>query len=303
MFSRPSIVAKRLLWNLSRPTANKNAGLRLIRKFSTTPPPPNSDPRIRGKIILVMGALALGSTIAVYTFKKDEPKSAFEPEQKTISTPAPAPAPAQAQAPVAQSVAAPEFAPGKISVIFVLGGPGSGKGTQCEKLVREKNFVHLSAGDLLRAEQNRPGSTYGELISQCIKEGTIVPQEVTVQLLKNAVKENYEKGQTKFLIDGFPRKMDQAITFEDTIAKSSFTLFFECPEAVMLKRLLERGKTSGRADDNVESIKKRFRTFIDTSMPVVDYFAEQGKVVTVNCDHPIDTVSAQVLEALKSRGI
>ena len=161
----------------------------------------------------------------------------------------------------------------------------------------------MSAGDLLRAEQNRPGSKYGELIAKYIREGEIVPQEVTVALLKQAIKENYEQGKTKFLVDGFPRKMDQALTFESTIAKSAFTLFFECPEQVMLERLLERGKTSGRADDNIESIKKRFRTFIDTSMPVVDYFDKQGKVVKVRCDQPIDVVANQVKDALKTRGI
>ncbi|QEL59903.1 uridylate kinase [Candidozyma auris] len=114
------------------------------------------------------------------------------------------------------------------------------KGTQCAKLVKDKGFVHLSAGDLLRAEQVREGSSDGALIAKCIKEGTIVPQEVTVRLLRNAVSENVKKGNFKFLVDGFPRKMDQALTFEEQIVKSSFTLFFECPEQVMLNRLLER---------------------------------------------------------------
>ncbi|EGV62521.1 hypothetical protein CANTEDRAFT_114887 [Yamadazyma tenuis ATCC 10573] len=195
------------------------------------------------------------------------------------------------------------FPENKISVVFVLGGPGAGKGTQCAKLVQQKGFVHLSAGDLLRAEQAREGSKYGELIATCIKDGTIVPQEVTLALLKQAILEQFQKGSTRFLVDGFPRKMDQALSFEEQIAKSAFTLFFECPEQVMLARLLERGKTSGRADDNVESIRKRFKTFIDTSMPVVDYFDKQGRVVKVRCDHPVDQVYASVLEALKQRGI
>lgn len=71
----------------------------------------------------------------------------------------------------------------------MLGGPGAGKGTQCAKLVAEKSFVHLSAGDLLRAEQNRPGSEVGQLIRQYIKEGTIVPMEITIGLLKTAMQE------------------------------------------------------------------------------------------------------------------
>ncbi|KAG5421681.1 URA6 [Candida metapsilosis] len=262
----------------------------VLRRLKSTrtppppPPPPPPGPKLEANTLLILGALALGTTIAATLYNKDAPKSAFEPSGAT-------------------SAKSPEFPPGKINVVFVLGGPGAGKGTQCDILVKERGFTHLSAGDLLRAEQVRKGSKYGELIAKCIKEGSIVPQEVTIELLNNAIKEKYQQGQTKFLVDGFPRKMDQALTFEETIAKSALTIFFECPEQVMLQRLLERGKTSGRADDNIESIKKRFRTFVETSMPVVDYFDKQGKVVKVRCDHPVPVVAKQVLEALKEKGI
>ena len=95
------------------------------------------------------------------------------------------------------------FSPEEVTVIFVLGGPGAGKGTQCAKLVSDYGFKHLSAGDLLREEQDRPGSEFGEMIKSYIKEGTIVPMEVTVQLLENAMKATMEKENNKmFLIDG-----------------------------------------------------------------------------------------------------
>lgn len=259
--------------------ASMRSPLRQCRYNSSKPTPPPSG--VRGKVLLAVGALAIGSTFASSLLTKDTPKSAIEPVKKIE----------------------PQFSDGKISVIFVLGGPGAGKGTQCAKLVKDHGFVHLSAGDLLRAEQNRKGSTFGELIAQCIKEGTIVPQEVTLALLKQAIVDEYAKGATKFLVDGFPRKMDQALSFEEQIAKSSMTLFFECPEQVMLERLLERGKTSGRTDDNIESIKKRFRTFIETSMPVVEYFDKQNKVVKVRCDLAVDDVYGKVKEALSTRGI
>ncbi|GME68797.1 unnamed protein product [[Candida] boidinii] len=195
------------------------------------------------------------------------------------------------------------FTDGQVSVIFVLGGPGAGKGTQCAKLVKEYGFIHLSAGDLLRAEQKREGSEFGELIANYIKDGLIVPQEITIALLKNAIDENLKKGKTRFLVDGFPRKMDQAKMFENTVVRSQFTLYFECPEEVMLRRLLERGKTSGRADDNIESIKKRFRTFTETSYPVVEYYEKQGRVCKVQCDQPVDEVYSKVVDALNQRGI
>lgn len=106
------------------------------------------------------------------------------------------PLPAATGAPGSASTAAstttkstPAFDPAHITVVYVLGGPGAGKGTQCAKLVSEKNFVHLSAGDLLRAEQNREGSQVGQLIRQYIREGTIVPMEITIGLLKTAMQE------------------------------------------------------------------------------------------------------------------
>jgi UMP-CMP kinase len=124
----------------------------------------------------------------------------------------------------------------------------SGKGTQCARLVDEFGFCHLSgmfaspisfvltavlleAGDLLRAEQHRQGSEYGDLIRTCIREGTIVPMEVTIKLLENALKaamgesrseEGWGNGHGRFLIDGFPRKMDQAVKFDETASRCFF---------------------------------------------------------------------------------
>lgn len=98
----------------------------------------------------------------------------------------------------------PTFSPDKTSVVFVLGGPGSGKGTQCANLVRDYGFTHLSAGDLLRAEQDRKGSEFGDLIKEYIRDGKIVPMEVTVQLLENAMMD-VNKGEGRFLIDGETR--------------------------------------------------------------------------------------------------
>ncbi|ODV96877.1 hypothetical protein PACTADRAFT_39710 [Pachysolen tannophilus NRRL Y-2460] len=235
------------------------------------------------RILLVLGTLAIGTTI-----------------YNTVSSPSTSKMPTAFVEPDLQAKK-PAFSSDQVSVIFVLGGPGSGKGTQCANLVKDYGFVHLSAGDLLRAEQNNPNSKYGELIKTCIKEGTIVPQEITINLLQQAMEKEVTKGNLRFLIDGFPRKMDQALTFENQIVKSSLVLFFQCPESVMLTRLLKRGETSGRSDDNVESIKKRFKTFVETSMPVVEYYGKQNKVIQVNCEDAVDKVYANVKFALKDK--
>ncbi|KAH6650675.1 adenylate kinase-domain-containing protein [Chaetomium tenue] len=196
----------------------------------------------------------------------------------------------------------PAFSPTDVTVLFVLGGPGAGKGTQCARLVRDYHFTHLSAGDLLRAEQDRPGSQYGQLIRDCIKNGDIVPMEVTVALLENAMRDAIQASggrNGKFLIDGFPRKMDQALKFEEVVCPAKLVLFYDCPEAEMERRLLERGKTSGRADDNAESIRKRFRTFVETSMPVVDHYEKENRVVKVNATDTPDGVYADTQARLR----
>ncbi|KAF1845909.1 UMP-CMP kinase-like protein [Cucurbitaria berberidis CBS 394.84] len=201
----------------------------------------------------------------------------------------------------------PLWSASEVTVIFVLGGPGAGKGTQCQKLVSDYGFKHLSAGDLLREEQDRPGSEFGEMIKSNIKEGIIVPMEVTIQLLENAMKAQIEaEGEAwkkLFLIDGFPRKLDQAHAFERTVVPSKFTLFFDCSEAVMEKRLLQRGETSGRSDDNLESIKKRFRVFVETSMPVVNEFESQNRVVKVSAERSPEEVYRDVQAKFRERGV
>ena len=214
-----------------------------------------------------------------------------------------------------------EYDPSKVVVVFVLGGPGAGKGTHCANLVRDYGFVHLSAGDLLRAEQARPGSQYGQMIAEYIKEGKIVPMEVTISLLRNSIQNSIEQhansssegwgqGKGRFLIDGFPRKLDQSEKFEESVCPAQLVLFLHCTEEIMLKRLLQRGETSGRADDNMESIKKRFRmyicfnmpdTFIETSMPVVDYQRTQQKVVDVDATNAVEQVYSDICDAMNAK--
>ncbi|KAF8901566.1 UMP-CMP kinase [Mucidula mucida] len=200
----------------------------------------------------------------------------------------------------------PVFDAAKVNVLFVLGGPGAGKGTQCARLVDDFNFCHLSAGDLLRAEQVREGSQYGDMIRTYIREGTIVPMEVTVKLLENAMLdamktksgEEWSNGRGRFLIDGFPRKMDQALKFEEDVCEPSAVLFFATTEEVMAERLLERGKTSGREDDNLESIKKRFKTYENQTMPVIEHYRKFGKVAEVDSTVSIDDVHTATVEAV-----
>jgi len=180
-------------------------------------------------------------------------------------------------------------------VVFVLGGPGSGKGTQCSNIVKHFNFVHLSAGDLLR-EEMASGSKLAEMISDFMKNGKIVPSEVTVGLLAAAMKKS---GKNKFLIDGFPRNEENNSAWEKQMADKvdlQFILFFDCPEEVMQERILTRGKSSGRNDDNPDSIKKRFNTHINETIPVVNSYDQRGKVVKIDANRSVEEVWKDVKE-------
>ncbi|KAK5663621.1 hypothetical protein OQA88_4052 [Cercophora sp. LCS_1] len=258
---------------------------------SGAPPPPRSSDGVKFWPFVAVIALGSGGYMLLVNRRKGiyplPPYRGTLRRVLTCYTDMPPNPPSSAGKLPSPSKPAPTFSPSNVTVLFVLGGPGAGKGTQCARLVSEYGFTHLSAGDLLRAEQERPGSQFGQLIKDCIKNGEIVPMEVTVQLLENAMTETMQKDKNatakhKFLIDGFPRKMDQAFKFEEVVCPAQLVLFYDCPEEEMERRLMERGKTSGRADDNAESIRKRFRTFVETSMPVVDHYEKEGRVVKVD---------------------
>ncbi|EPS71050.1 hypothetical protein M569_03715, partial [Genlisea aurea] len=179
----------------------------------------------------------------------------------------------------------------KFTVVFVLGGPGSGKGTQCANIVEHFGFTHLSAGDLLRAEI-KSGSENGTMIQNMIKEGKIVPSEVTVGLLQRAMDES---GNDKFLIDGFPRNEENRAAFEAvTGIVPEFVLFFDCTEEEMEKRLLNRNQ--GREDDNLETIRKRFRVYLESTLPVIEHYDSKEKVRKINAGQPVEQVFESVKE-------
>ncbi|WVQ73610.1 hypothetical protein IAR50_003190 [Cryptococcus sp. DSM 104548] len=224
------------------------------------------------------------------------PGTAPEHDEKMSSSPAPPPKDKK-----------PLFDASQVTVIFVLGGPGAGKGTQSGKLVADYGFKHLSAGDLLREEQSREGSELAEKIREWMNEGKVVPVEVIMTLLKKAMQAffssppslpGWSTTEGRFLIDGFPRKMDQATGFDSTICEAQVVLFFDTEnEEVLVKRL----KGRGREDDNDESIKKRLRTYHETSLPVVDYYQDKKKVIKIDCSHSPDQVYDAVRKELATR--
>jgi len=168
-------------------------------------------------------------------------------------------------------------------VLFILGGPGAGKGTQCAKIVDSYKCVHLSVGELLRQERLKGGnSPHAQLIEECLISGQIVPVEISLSLVRQAMdneitdhSSNTEKkyGQCIFLIDGFPRNYDNLKGWIDQMLQYAIVLgvlVYDCPMNVLEQRILNRGETSGRSDDNIASVRKRFDTFQEQTMPIVN---------------------------------
>lgn len=170
-------------------------------------------------------------------------------------------------------------------------GPGAGKGTQCEKLSREFGITHLSAGELLRQER-LTGSEKGKLIDSYLKDGRIVPVEISLSLLKQEIQRT---GHERYLIDGFPRNYDNLngwLRLMPPVCDIEMIIYISCNEEEMQRRILERGRTSNRNDDNLQTAKKRFVTFQTETLPVVEHFHSMPNVnfINLNGDRSIESI-------------
>ncbi|XP_066261413.1 adenylate kinase isoenzyme 1 isoform X2 [Euwallacea similis] len=164
-----------------------------------------------------------------------------------------------------------------VPIIWILGGPGSGKGTQCDRIVAKYGFTHLSSGDLLRNEV-KSGSPRGQELTAIMERGELVPLEVVLDLIREAILSSLANAKG-FLIDGYPREKEQGILFEQTIAPVNLVIFYDASENTLVERLLGRAKTSGRVDDNEETIKKRLHTFNTHNDQVVQQYTDKLKKI------------------------
>jgi len=176
----------------------------------------------------------------------------------------------------------------KAKVIFVIGGPGSGKGTQCMKIKDKFNYNHMSTGDILRnIVKKREGNDWEELESN-MKEGKLISSEKLISFIKLGIISSKNK---KILLDGFPRNKDNINEWNkqmkdviDVVA----VIYFEVPDNVMKERLL--GRTEGRIDDNEETIIKRINIFNIETKPIVDIYEKEGKLIKIDASKNVDDV-------------
>lgn len=179
--------------------------------------------------------------------------------------------------------------------IALFGPPGAGKGTQSERLIEEHKLFYLSTGDLLRKELQE-ATKLGLEAREIIAAGGLVSDEVIVQIIERTITENPEAGG--FLFDGFPRTSIQAYILDGLMLKLNTSLHclisLEVPEEESVRRLLERGKTSGRSDDNEKVIRNRLREYREKTLPVLDFYRDKGICHEVDGTGTVEDVAGRI---------
>lgn len=175
--------------------------------------------------------------------------------------------------------------------IIIFGAPGSGKGTQSEKLTEKYGLEHVSTGDMLRAEI-QAGTEFGRKADTYISKGNLIPDEVMISKLSELMgKKNGAKG---FIFDGFPRTIAQGKALDsmmdDHNEKVTIVISLEVEEDELIERILKRGEISGRSDDNRETIESRLSVYREQTEPLKSFYVEQGKLVRVPGQGSIDDI-------------
>ena len=168
--------------------------------------------------------------------------------------------------------------------IVLFGKPGAGKGTQAEFLKQKYNLTHLSTGDIFRFNIKNE-TELGQLAKTYMDQGDLVPDEVTIKMLQSEVDKN--PNSAGFLFDGFPRTIAQAEALDAFLISKNqqitATIALEADDEILVQRLLERGKTSGRPDDqDEEKIRNRYQEYNEKTAPLMDFYIDQNKFHSVN---------------------
>lgn len=184
--------------------------------------------------------------------------------------------------------------------IVLFGPPGAGKGTQSEKIIDKYRLVHLSTGDLFRNHLSK-GTELGKLAQKFMDEGKLVPDEVVVGMVENKIEEHLDA--RGFIFDGFPRTINQATELDKMLLSHNLNISgmisLEVPEDELRVRIKERGKTSGRTDDQDDGkITTRIRVYQDETSPVAGYYKQQGKFNAINGVGSIDQIFDEICRVM-----
>ena len=184
--------------------------------------------------------------------------------------------------------------------ILLFGPPGSGKGTQSEKVSEKYQLTHISTGDLFRNHLSK-GTKLGKKAQEYMEKGNLVPDEVVINMVDEKIES--EKNSNGFIFDGFPRTVNQAKALDELMEKKgesiNIMIALEVSEDELRKRILLRGKTSGRSDDqDVEKVNTRIKVYHDETLPVAKYYEAQGKYEAVYGIGSIDQIFENICKVI-----
>ena len=183
--------------------------------------------------------------------------------------------------------------------IVIFGAPGSGKGTQSERIVEKYGINHISTGDVLRAEIKN-GTELGKTAKGYIDQGQLIPDELMIDILASVF--DSFKDSKGVIFDGFPRTIAQAEALKKMLAERgqdvSVMVDLDVPEEELMERLIKRGKDSGRAYDNEETIKKRLHVYHSQTAPLIDWYKNEKKYQHINGLGTMEGIFAEICEAV-----
>jgi len=188
--------------------------------------------------------------------------------------------------------------------IILIGPPGAGKGTQAKILAQKYGYVHISTGDLIREEQVKD-TAIGKLAKRLIDQGNFLPDEITIQIVKQKILDNINV--PGFIFDGFPRTVEQAKALDFFLINRKTpinnVLFFELADEVIKSRIEERSKTENRADDNSSVIETRIHNYKTKTVPIKDYYQDSrlfgNKMLnTINGNNSLEMVTLEIEEVI-----
>lgn len=184
--------------------------------------------------------------------------------------------------------------------IVIFGAPGSGKGTQSALLIDKYGLYHISTGELLR-DHIRRGTELGRTADAYISKGQLIPDDLMIQILDDTL-EREAKGKRGVVFDGFPRTIPQAEALKELLRKRGTDLHavvgLEVPEPELVERMIKRGKDTGRADDNLETIKNRLKVYHEQTQPLREYYNKEGKYIPIQGTGVVDDIFKSISEGL-----
>ena len=185
--------------------------------------------------------------------------------------------------------------------IVIFGGPGSGKGTQSDKLISHYNLFHISTGDVLR-DHIRRGTDLGNTANSYISKGKLIPDDLMVSILEQVLIDNAQTVADGVIFDGFPRTIPQAKALNEMLQKRgnkvNIVIGLEVPDEELTERLLKRGLESGRSDDNRETITKRLEVYHSQTAPLKAFYQNQGIYAAIKGIGTIDSIFQSIQEAI-----